>query len=929
MRLWCFFIVLNGCFSTLRAQELSYDEVLAVTDKVQQEQRFVGALSESHLHSLPIGIIKQIGETRYLIAIDSAYFTPQGAYFHAYMAIEFPGTDKKIAFAARNIKFNPSGVMGGPQSRLSLVSDHRISISNQLELHLPPDGTNYVEWNCNGFSAINISGQFIFSGEMLTHAENQNLPVTAAFTVYAENIHEIITRITFDPFRIKGLEEWKFTIADAIVDWSSTKNHAQMIFPMDYESNETLWTGFWLKQMTVELPPQFSTSQGNTSIGVHNLLIDNQGVSGIFQANHVFELGSGDMSGWGFSLEEIQVMIQNNELRGGSLSGKINIPVSENNQGIDYSAMLFYNYQNQETDYVFSIQPANNVQFPVLGAEVDIYSSSQLLIAKQNQKFKPELILNGKIKFSKEDLSTGKLDFQQLTFITTSPYLINGTFSLSASENKAANYPISISSIFVSVNATAPKIGFDVSLNLMDEINQGISASSRIFVETELDPETDRLRFKQITIGNLQFSVNNSAFNLNGQIAFRRDDPNYGNGFFGSITFSVPNVLEPGFTAQACFGKTTFRYFAVDAFIPTKIPISGTPVEITRLMGGISYHMQSQKNTPSQFIASLNQTPGTTFTQTYYPNENIGIAFKAGASFSHIPNEKSMNGDAMLEMVFNSNGGLNLVRLSGNVYFMCNISDRLTKPASVFGSVLVQYDHVNRAFDANINASINVPQAVTGSGEAKIHFDPQTWLICVGRPNQPVQVNVINIANGSAYVMTGKQLEPMPPPPAPLNALVSSMGLSQLRNNIALENASGFACGFRISGGMYREMGWDNFNVYGSFGYGAGFDMMLANYGANAHCVGSNATIGMNGWMVEGQLFAYLQCNVGIAGRLAGQDFDFIILNGSVATLLGGKLPKPTYLYGGVHCTYTILNIINGSFNFQFESGSNCTIQAG
>ncbi|MBI3240571.1 MAG: hypothetical protein HYZ43_17285 [Flavobacteriia bacterium] len=39
--------------------------------------------------SLPIGIVKQIGNVIYAICIDSAYYRPDGAYFNAYMAMDF------------------------------------------------------------------------------------------------------------------------------------------------------------------------------------------------------------------------------------------------------------------------------------------------------------------------------------------------------------------------------------------------------------------------------------------------------------------------------------------------------------------------------------------------------------------------------------------------------------------------------------------------------------------------------------------------------------------------------------------------------------------------------------------------------------------------------------------------------------------------
>jgi hypothetical protein len=118
----------------------------------------------------------------------------------------------------------------------------------------------------------------------------------------------------------------------------------------------------------------------------------------------------------------------------------------------------------------------------------------------------------------------------------------------------------------------------------------------------------------------------------------------------------------------------------------------------------------------------------------------------------------------------------------------------------------------------------------------------------------------------------------------------------------------------------------ERIRIYAYFAYGAGFDMMLANYGANAHCSGSSEQVGWNGWVASGQLYCYLQGGVGIRGRALGQDFDISVLNGSVAAILAGKLPKPSYLTGALACEYVILGIIKGSFTFDFELGSTCSI---
>ena len=107
--------------------------------------------------TLPIGIVKEIGNTIYIICIDSARFTPQGAFFSVYMAMDFPGADRKIAFAAKNIQFNPKGVLLGNGARLQLVSQQVVALGPKTDLIFKDDGQNFIEWDCNGYKQAGLS----------------------------------------------------------------------------------------------------------------------------------------------------------------------------------------------------------------------------------------------------------------------------------------------------------------------------------------------------------------------------------------------------------------------------------------------------------------------------------------------------------------------------------------------------------------------------------------------------------------------------------------------------------------------------------------------------------------------------------------------------------------------------------------------------
>lgn len=946
MRKYLLYLFLTLPFTAFSQADTVYDamqqKVFSVIEKVKSEQRYTDALDAEALTSLPIGIIKEIGTTRYIIAIDSAVFKPNGAYFNAYMAVEFPNTNKKIAFAAKNIKFNPSGVIGGEQSKLVLVSKHSFSINPNVKLNLLPDGGNYIEWNCEGFQSVNLRGEFEFSGSRMIPLVNDvadpTQSVKATFEIHTNDIHHFITSVSITPFTLTGLKDWSFKVTNAVVDMSEISNYPSMTFPMgyvmDYPSYPQMWTGFYLRELEVKLPPELSKHEEPTRLIAQNLLIDASGFTGHLQANNVFTVNDGNMSGWGFSLDAIGVDFLSNRLTAGNMSGKIKIPAMKNN-GLEYSALLSYIPSTQQTNFGFTVSTQENISFDAFSAKVDLDPTSTITVQKQNGKFLPRAVLTGRIAFEHANASTAKLDFQNLTFVTSAPYLIAGTFGVvgnaSSTSNKAAGFEVSISNLRLLVNASQPKIALDASVNFMDGADFSFTGITTVQFGANVGLENglQSWSFAHVSIGRINLEVETQPFYLKGEIKFYENDPVFGKGFDGRIIFRLKNVMDENFEVNAQFGKTNYRYFYVDAYVPFSIPLG--MVQITRLNGGLYYHMRPVYNNASQFYSNLNTPPSPDAHRTkYLPDNSISVGFKAGVSYKYASSEKALNGDAMLEVAFSSAGGLDFIRFDGKAYMLATVAERQSKPAPAMGTVLIQYDNIHKIFDANLNFTVNT-QGINGYANSKIHIEPSIWFVCVGRPTLPASLSLFGFGTASAYVMVGNQLEPMAPVPAQVASIVSSSGLNNLRSESALSNASGFVGGVRFASSFSNEKEGqnekvENFKIYAYFAYGVGFDMMLANYGANAHCSGSSSQVGMNGWVASGQLYCYLQGGVGVRGKALGQDFDITILSGTVAAILAGKLPNPSYLYGALACQYSILGIINGSFNFDFELGNNCTI---
>lgn len=971
--IFIFFVLIN-LLSSAQSDSASYpeiDEVVSMVNTVESNNNFLDQLTPDSNLILPVGIVRKIGEARYIVAIDSVNFKPTGAFFSAYAAIDFPGSSKKLAFKAQNIKFNPKGVVGGNQARLMLVSEHSIKINNTVTLKLKPDGQNFVEWDCNGFKAISLKGYFVFSkGKLLPDStQTPEKEVTASFQIYTNDIHNFVAQVNITPFTMEGLKNWSFKVTNATVDMSELVNAPQMAFPAGYNNpnmvTPQMWTGFYLQELKVKLPTEISKTGKRTEIEVKNLLIDHMGLTGLFQVNNIFSTDEGSMSGWAFSLDELGVGFVCNHLNSGHLKGKVKIPVMNEDQSLGFTANVYENPQSKEVDYNFVISPANGLKFDVFTAEVDLFNTSNITIAKHNGLFKPTALLNGKLSFTGEKMNSGGgyLLFQNLTIITNSPYVPNGVFTLhtNGGQTKAAKYPISINDIKFGIEQGAPIFGFSVTLNFSEDENSGLSVGTLVQVKGKIEEYQQnysgdapvnitktKWKFDRVAINGISLDVKTSVFVLGGTIIFRDNDPVYGDGFFGRIKFAIKDVLPEPVVITTCFGaKDAYRYFYYDAAVPVTIPLGNIPITLTKLMGGVYYHMKPNLTTDRQLInASASQQSTATKALSYVPDPLMGLGFKAGVGFMYSTTETVFNGDVMLEILFTNSGGLSFVSMKGDMYSMCTRSERGNAP--VWGSTEMIYDNENKIFDANADVKINAYSVVTGEGSAKFHLElkPGKWYMSVGKPSNPNSIRILNQVKATSYFMVGNAIEPAASLPQEVQGLVNKL---PVRDNSALSEGSGFCAGAALTDKLSKHVGIDNFYISASYGFGLGFDMMMLNYGKNGYCQESNEKIGMKGWLAEGSMYIWMNGSLKIGATLPTlttctkevciadicKNIDYpcfvdryhekTFFQAQVAAVVEGKLPKPVYFSGKIKASYDLLGVIKGNYEYNYEYGNNCT----
>jgi hypothetical protein len=912
-----------------------YNKIVNLDETVRSDQnRQVSNFSASDTASLPVGIVKEIGQTKYIVCIDSAYYTPQGAYFNVYMALDFPNSNRKIAFAAKGIQFNPQGVIVSNGARLQLVSEQVVNIGPKTQMVFKNDGQNFIEWDCNGYKQAGLSIDFMFGSDLFENVSHPNTPVSASMAMIVSDLSDITFQLSqMDKFRVQGAKDFVFELQNITIDRSETTTPQGVSLPpqllQSYNGDLNAWKGFYATNATITLPPKLSSDPNNpTEVYAQNLIIDDAGLSGSFGANNVFTAGSMNDK-WGFSLDNIQVDLVSNHVTGGSLSGTIEVAPLDD-QSFAYSATVSENTSSEKLDYTFAVSPGQNgINISAFQSEIHLYPSSQFIVESQNDKFVPSCILNGSWTLNNSKAQMQGFTFQSLTIGTQAPYLTSGIFSLVQDTSKLMRFPISVTSVGITQTATS-NLAFTVGLGLnLGDQNTNFSVNTTIRVVSKQGLTNDRLAYDKFQVDNIAFDLNVNAFQLQGIIAVKNDDPVFGDLFYGNISLLLNDVMDSPIMVSAGFGKMpNYKYWFTDASVPVNIPIGN--VSITSLYGGVQRRVQSTLSDQQQLArVAGSASPNVSGSIPFVPDETQGLLFRAGVGLTNEV-ESVFNGEVMLSVAFNPSGGFQSINMQGQAYMMVTRAQRQNNNVKkVFGQVAINYDHTNKILDANLNASIYAPNTMSGNVDITLHVDSNDWYFWLNRPTNRASVSVYNAFYVNAYFMIGTQLDPIPSPPSYItNAFSGSTYTPVDFSPTATGNgfAMGVELGVNFGGEFPKETNWRGFV---DVQVGAGFDLLLFN-ASNYHCSGSSEAVGINGYYCQGQVYAYLNGSLGVRKYKDNGDLKNTYNLGSlqVAALLQGKFPKPTYVYGAVNIQANVLNIIDLNFTADIELGNDCNLVA-
>ncbi len=747
---------------------------------------------------------------------------------------------------------------------------------------------------------------------------------------------------------------------------------------------------------TTELAIDDPANNCRVKIGVNHLLIDGHGVSGTFYAEQVLPLSQGSLGGWRFSLEDLDVKLVCSKVTAIGFGGKMTLPIQKKDDFLTYSAFI----DIPERAYSFSVGLGQDKNFPLFKmAEVTILAGSYVEVDVVEGEFDAAAVLYGsagiKAKLKSEEAASAEAveaqdDSQEPDnkLIVKMPRIVFGGLRLATSGTKLsllegataaergfirieegdapllANFPISIANPSLTNVNGRPQLGFDVSLNLMGQNDNGFAATTRIVILASFSEEDNTHQWKNagVRVTRIEVDIRLSALKIYGYANIFDNDPgleDYGKGFQGSLTVEVAKNGTPYVTVElnAIFGRTTFKYWYVDGFVEVAnwgVPIG--PITLNGFGGGAYYHM---RNAGGNLIAGGDGSVGTLPSGIrYVPDIDIVLGLKATVAFVSTGTDV-LDGIATLELVFSGTGLQEIIFYGkAEIAMPSAVSDALTKFSDELGSRISDLYKPKSEMEALDEAAADAPQdQILASAFIRLNFNagfelqgtlrmkmtaaqgmltangtidllistPQSrWHLYIGGyhnnalragddqaiPPIGVQFNLGDGIHASAgvYLLVGNDI-PGPPPLHPAAAAFFNVGTSTPNNRASLGGSAAAGTGFAFGSFLFASVHKNFGPVRVDLEIGAGFDVSLLKYASNTYCsLTGDSPHGHKGRRATGQIWFYAD----------GKARFGIRVNVQLGVLAMADVPNPNWVQATLKVKFLV------TFDVNVEVGNRC-----
>ena len=899
------------------------------------------------------------------IVISEMIFEPNKSEINLIVAKNTPpswGEEQLIGFKGSGIDFRTNTIATGA-NRFEIIED--ISVSTNENLHLifkkgQADSTShpgcYLEFQNAAFQEVGMEIEVELSRNWVVPFDDDGVSKTKIhLATVAQAWDDMILTGTLPKSTIKGCGGIAIEANEITYDMSDTKNASNITFPDDYQEVTNLYRGFFAKDVLITLPKAWEIRDGvQPDIAVHNMIIDNFGVTLTATANNVFDFKEVSIADLSASVDQIEFDIVTNNLTEASVTGKLALPLSNpdtTNNPLTYTALFQIAQNNSQTDNVQLTVNPGTVNVDLLKGTMNLEDTSNITVYVDKNKKKFDINLNGKYIWDNVNLGNTigevsmEMDFENINMhydtgnSAESLSFGAGSWSFASPAKKMSGFPITIEEIsyrHLPRNGALLRgsLDFDVVVNL----SENIGGRTTLGIESSINDRRSAGKFRftpkldRVNIADVEVHADTPAVKIDGHLAFRNeDDEIYGRGFRSDLEvfFKPVNIRA---TALVEFGKTDYlnngqdyRYWRVEADATFPAPgIVFLPGLAFRGFGGGAYK---------------NMEPKINGTKYVFTPKKSGWGLKAKTIIATTPKEEIFNADVDLLAHFSGRNGIERIGLTGAFWLGAGFNER--NDAQANGEMIADYNFPEKHFFFGSSISFvndNVSARNVGFS-MDINGRTNKWFIKLGEPTNLNTVHFNDVGDINEYLMVGNDI---PTPQGFSNqfranyaAVVGHEPTYAIGNGGVDSNATtgrGFAFGVNFAFAADGEQQiWQGSSrrprkVYVYYDVAAGAELNLSLLQYSGSCAGFNP-MGINGWRADGGLGMYAKADVGVkAYKKNGKQYKwspFSIADINVGAWVQGQFPRPAYAAGRLEGHVGILGV-KIPFNVGFQTGQQC-----
>ena len=831
----------------------------------------------------------------------------------------------------------------------------------------------------------------------------------------SENGINLIANLEMEPFHLAMLPDWGIQTGDIYIDLSDFENPPNLSWPDQYSSPhlngntmETTWHGVFIPGIDLLTPDNFLGLDDSKVIEINQILID-PNINLNVEVEDLITLNEGNIDGWAVSVDLLNISIVENALSEAGFNGRIAIPITGEDDNFEYDALISYDPNEDLPTYTLSISALNEISLPFAAAKATLSENSYITasfnatnesenymqvfleggLAVQSQEFESSGSNNGgpplnlpAIDFSlnyhsKQGFSNSHFGFAEPT--TNANY--DPSWGGQYNKESLGGFPVNISDVILTSQGNT-NVEFKLSPEIVIAAGaQGISIDAEIYIDSEYETTNNRkkLVFDKIGLSELNIEADPFGIELEGSVEFY-DEQNGSitrHGVRGGLSVGFPMGLEANLTADfgtqssdpnAEFGTSqNFNYWYLDGmvYLPAGVPIGASGLGVYGFGGGVYINMQAgndslsmeEVNSTMKEIRSL-PSAATDITHTgVVPTPSYGTyGLKIAGALGTLP-EQLINMDLSIHAQFSEYEGLNMVRLSGDVYHLTSISNR--GEGGLWSTAFFQWDKIDsdhHIFSGGMSVNLDMMalkgdpsnnyQVVGAAFQVEVGGN-NVWYFHAGDPridnyghlefDFPLLPSIV----ATGYFMAGHNLPNDLPIPERVEEILSNSNTSDGNNKFDNPNPvkgsskrsdwdktlSQSAQGLAFGAALSIDAEIDAFLLYGRLSAFCGFDINITQ-DENRICYiaqEGNYSPGWNDWYARGQVYAGLEGAIGIEFRFCKKDYDIKLLELAAAIMASGGGPNPEWIEGRAGVSYSVLNgLFEGSKTFDITIGEKC-----